>query len=114
MPYKDPIKQKEAQRRWYEKNSDKVKASVTSGRITNAKKIRALKESGSCVDCGGRFHFSVMDYDHTDDNKVMTVSRLSARRSWAEVLREIEKCDLVCSNCHRYRTWRRSMNLDIV
>lgn len=26
---------------------------------------------------------------------------------WAMVLEEIGKCDVVCANCHRRRTWAR-------
>lgn len=70
--------------------------------------IRELKESNSCVDCGGHFHFAAMDFDHPEGVvKVKAIARMVNRSSWQAVLDEIEKCELVCSNCHRVRTFER-------
>ena len=65
-----------------------------------------------CMDCDGGFDFIVMDFDHrpeevkefaigTMGDYKMTPERL------AKVEKEIAKCDLVCSNCHRLRTKER-------
>jgi hypothetical protein len=70
------------------------------------KKIQALKDA-PCLDCGGRFHFVVMDFDHRDPlQKKFQISTMLGTRSWATIETEIAKCDLVCSNCHRLRTAR--------
>lgn len=70
--------------------------------------VRAIKDN-PCVDCGGWFHFSAMDFDHVRGSKDGNVSELVARgRSLRLIDREIAKCDLVCSNCHRVRTWTRN------
>lgn len=63
-----------------------------------------------CKDCGGKFHFSAMDLDHRPGvKKVGSVSEMIARgRPSSEVKREAEKCDVVCANCHRVRTWKRN------
>jgi hypothetical protein len=46
-----------------------------------------------------------MDFDHRED-KVEIVSRLLwANAAKEKILAEIAKCDLVCSNCHRIRTF---------
>lgn len=66
--------------------------------------LRAYKDSRSCVDCGGKFHFSAMEFDHTRSDKVANVSRIG---SIARAKTEIIKCDLVCANCHRVRTYTR-------
>jgi hypothetical protein len=61
-----------------------------------------------CVDCGGRFAPCVMDFDHRDARtKAYTVSRMIGRAGTAKILAEIAKCDIVCANCHRDRTYRR-------
>jgi formate-dependent nitrite reductase cytochrome c552 subunit len=61
-----------------------------------------------CADCGCRFPKAAMDFDHRDpSDKSYTVSRMLFRTSTEEVLREAAKCDVVCANCHRMRTYQR-------
>jgi len=58
------------------------------------------------MDCGGDFPSCVMDFDHRDPTaKKYNVSQMLYRFSWKKIQDEIEKCDLVCANCHRIRTW---------
>jgi hypothetical protein len=71
--------------------------------------IRQAK-SVPCADCGLSFPYYVMDFDHRPGEikdfalaNVASQSRISAKRIRAE----IAKCDVVCANCHRIRTWRR-------
>jgi hypothetical protein len=69
-------------------------------------RVDALKRS-PCADCKRKFHPVVMDFDHLDPSKKSEdVARMVGRAaSWKAVVSEIAKCDLVCSNCHRIRTW---------
>lgn len=58
-----------------------------------------------CADCGGTFPPCVMDFDHLDPTtKVAPVALL---RGTQQLLIEIAKCEVVCANCHRVRTWKR-------
>jgi hypothetical protein len=61
------------------------------------------------VDCGNKYPAVCMDWDHVRGEKTQIVSRLvganTSETSKAQVLAEIAKCDLVCSNCHRIRTF---------
>lgn len=71
--------------------------------------ISKLKSNTACADCKKFYHPAIMEYDHLDSStKFKPVSKLV---QWGyglkEILREIEKCDLVCANCHRMRTIRR-------
>lgn len=59
------------------------------------------------MDCGQSYHYSVMDFDHVRGEKIGNVNKLMTRRCIAKLEEEIAKCDLVCSNCHRLRTWER-------
>lgn len=60
-----------------------------------------------CVDCGLSFPWYVMDFDHVRGKK-FNVSRSTAQmRSIESIRKEISKCELVCSNCHRIRTFTR-------
>lgn len=62
-----------------------------------------------CADCGRRFPPCVMQFDHRDPStKKLTISR-SRARGHATLLAEVAKCDIVCTNCHRDRTYKRRM-----
>lgn len=73
-------------------------------------KVRAIKESMPCADCGLRYPAAVMDFDHLDaSEKTDAVSQMIRRvLTWETIEAEIAKCELVCSNCHRIRTWNRA------
>jgi hypothetical protein len=49
-----------------------------------------------------------MQFDHVRGEKLGDVSALIRTAPHAVVLAEIEKCDLVCANCHADRTYRRA------
>jgi hypothetical protein len=62
-----------------------------------------------CMDCGVSYPSYVMDFDHRDPSqKVANVSQLARRGNWIKIKAEIEKCDVICANCHRERTHGRS------
>jgi len=75
--------------------------------------MRALmveRKSVPCGDCGHRFPPYVMDFDHVRGAKVSDVSAMARDgRPYEVVLAEIEKCDVVCANCHRIRTHDREV-----
>jgi hypothetical protein len=59
-----------------------------------------------CVDCG-ETDTVVLEFDHLRD-KVAGISVLANRQvDWEVIAAEIEKCDVVCANCHRRRTCAR-------
>ncbi|MFF6781445.1 hypothetical protein [Streptomyces sp. NPDC012510] len=67
-------------------------------------KLDALKDV-PCADCGGRFPRVCMDFDHVRGEKIESISRMIRMSySWENILAEIAKCEVVCSNCHRIRT----------
>ena len=69
-----------------------------------AKKLEAIEYlGGKCKDCGGKFHHSVYDFHHLDPNeKDINPSAAFSRKNWKS---EIDKCVLLCANCHRLRHW---------
>ncbi len=67
--------------------------------------LDALKVANGCDDCGNLFPSVCLDFDHRDpENKVANVSQLHSC-SWETLKKEVEKCDIVCANCHRLRTF---------
>lgn len=65
------------------------------------------KDMKPCTDCGIPYRYYVMDWDHLED-KTFNAGR-AATYSLKRLQEEIAKCELVCSNCHRERTYRRSL-----
>lgn len=65
-------------------------------------------KSRPCADCGGVFPPYVMDFDHVRGEKLFNIALKVDGSGLPRLLAEIAKCDVVCSNCHRVRTWKRS------
>jgi hypothetical protein len=58
-----------------------------------------------CRDCGESDPV-VLEFDHLGD-KSFNVTQKLEDRNWQVILAEIEKCEVVCANCHRRRTAHR-------
>lgn len=56
-----------------------------------------------CTDCGKSFPTCAMDYDHLRDKK-FDIAGGYRKISVMDLLDEIDKCDVVCAVCHRFRT----------
>jgi L-lysine 2,3-aminomutase len=100
-----------AQQRHYEANKVRYIAQAADRRTMLTEMVRKAKMK-PCADCGNEFPYYVMDLDHVRGTKVGGVSRLINRGNMSLLLVEIEKCDVVCANCHRIRTWERN-NADV-
>ena len=111
MPYKDPEKGREKHRNymrevWYPQNRKKHIGYVTNLKRTISEFISEYKKEKNCVDCGfkGSICPQVLEFDHLGDKKFEISMFTKHTLSLDRVKKEIEKCDLVCANCHRIRT----------
>jgi hypothetical protein len=109
-------------KRWVELNRERLNYAVRRYRarrykeegrwLDEGQKARALKKfmieikSKPCIDCGGTFPVCCMDFAHRDpkDKKYNLGSMFSHHYGRELIEKELEKCDLVCANCHRVRT----------
>lgn len=105
---------RECQKAWYKNyysTSPKEKARILANNAAMLAEIREVVRVAKevpCADCKKSYPYWVMDFDHLED-KVMDVSKLVKRRAGiSKVKAEIEKCEVVCSNCHRNRTHSRA------
>lgn len=113
--YQDKCKKCKAayNREHYKKNSESYKRRSRKQNTEIRKQIRELtqkKKDVPCADCGVKYPYFVMDFDHVKGEKEFTIasSVKSGKRKIKEVLAEIEKCEVVCANCHRFRTQSRA------
>jgi len=99
---------KKISKEYYEANKEKQKKQIYASRkirITATKKyIRSLKESTPCMDCGVKYPYYVMDFDHQHSKEFLISKAVDEGISLDKIKKEIEKCHIVCSNCHRERT----------
>lgn len=72
-------------------------------RRATARAITDNAKACPCVDCGVQYPPYVMDLDHVRGEKLFVLSK-GYNHSVEAQLAEIEKCDVVCTNCHRERT----------
>lgn len=82
----------EEHRKWEKKGRDK-------------NKDKALKYlGGACYRCGVSYtehNACIFDFHHRDPNEKEHSPACIMRWSWNKIKKEIDKCDLLCSNCHR-------------
>lgn len=67
--------------------------------------VRKFKDV-PCTDCGVKYHYSAMQFDHLKDKK-FAVAVGKDHRAINKLLEEIRKCEVVCANCHAIRSWER-------
>jgi hypothetical protein len=105
--YKTKEQRNAYQKQWYQKNKTKHIGMVARNRAQYREEFSQLKMR-PCMDCGFMPQHPIqMDWDHLRGDKTNEVSIMVQRGQWAKARAEIEKCDLVCSNCHRLRTITR-------
>jgi len=93
-----------AQRGWSERRGGQP---YRRDRYERRRAVLEEIKSRPCADCGGSFPPYVMDLDHRDPSeKVAPVSQL-INAGEAAIRAEAAKCDVVCANCHRIRTFER-------
>ena len=117
MTLKDPERRREYHARymkevWYPKNRKKHIGYVNRNKEKVIEFIERYKRGRQCADCGfsGKAFPYVLDFDHKNRGVSKEFNIGSWRRSVLSikaVQREIEKCELVCANCHRIRTFSR-------
>ena len=89
----------------YYNNKDKESEYRKNIKKRNQKLLQEYKSSRPCTDCKQNYPYYVLDFDHLHSKKYNVSQMLTL--SWGTILNEIEKCDLVCANCHRKRTYSR-------
>lgn len=102
---------KEKRKEYYEKRmaeKPELRTIQNNLSIERYKKIqeflRNFKLSIGCKDCGYNSHHAALEFDHIHNNKEINVCNA---KSIERAKIEIQKCEVVCSNCHKIRTFNR-------
>jgi hypothetical protein len=101
-------KMREYRRIWYARHRDFAKERARTKRAELQSSITEYKaqQGIKCARCG-EDHPAVLDFHHREPTqKEMNISNL-ASRGWSltRIIAEIDKCDVLCANCHRKLHW---------
>jgi len=94
----------------YYKNKEKWNNTHNKTAEIKKQKILEIKNNSSgCVKCKEKRHY-LLDFHHIDPKtKIFQISQ-GEGKGWNKVLEEIEKCVLLCSNCHRELHYYQKLN----
>jgi len=90
------------------RNDPKKRETTKQWRKKRRDKIDAIKLAKGCTICGYSDHPAALDFNHRDQTtKKFNVSQ-DPKKAWDKILLEIEKCDILCANCHRIHTHKEN------
>lgn len=96
----------ESSKTWRQRNPEKYRDCMVRATAKIKATVVAAKDV-PCADCGVRYPSYVMDFDHVRGEKKFCIGHSAFQQGMKAVLAEIEKCEVVCANCHRERTHGR-------
>lgn len=74
---------------------------VNNKRINDNKKKAVEYKGGECQKCGYKKYLGALDFHHIDPSKKDFEIRTLRAYSWQNLKKELDKCILLCANCHR-------------
>lgn len=70
--------------------------------LQRKRKIQAVEyKGGKCMRCGYQGHMAVFDFHHLERSSKKFEIGLFKNRSFKNLKDELDKCILLCANCHR-------------
>lgn len=101
------------QQQWVKDNREQHQKHVRKYIRSKVAFLKCVREQ-SCTDCGLEFPWYIMEFDHArgligkyGNRNRRQMSQVAANLSWSRLFKEIDKCDVVCANCHKARTYFR-------
>ena len=75
---------------------------VSHQAIKKFKKECLAYRGGKCINCGYNKCISALDFHHRDPSeKEFSISSIKRKKLTEQIKKELDKCDILCSNCHR-------------
>lgn len=103
--------QKKYQKEWYKKNRKKHIKNASQARARHVKETyqytNAFKEQQGCTNCKEN-HIACLEFHHKDASiKEFEISwAIKAGYGLERIKKEISKCIVLCSNCHKKLHWQ--------
>ena len=70
--------------------------------------VRDAKLSAGCSKCGYNHHPAALEYHHVRGKKDRSIAA-SMTSSWDRLINEINKCEVICANCHNIEHYNTSI-----
>tara|TARA_E500000331_G_scaffold327224_1_gene345994 strand:- start:84 stop:476 length:393 start_codon:yes stop_codon:yes gene_type:complete len=91
----DQKRNQELRNKWQRENGRK-----------NRKFLQEYKLKKGCAKCGYKEHHAALEFNHIDPSKKSgNIAEKATNWSFKKLLKEVEKCEVLCANCHRVHTW---------
>lgn len=117
MPHKDKTKRAEYSREygktWYQAHKGEVIERRKKRQLDIREWYRDYKKTLCCAGCGEK-HPACLQFHHKSrEGKSFNIADVAGRASSIKALRkEIDKCDVLCVNCHAKLHWRETHETD--
>jgi len=90
-----------ADKRTYASRAAYLKQAV-SKRRKKLREMACLYKGGKCIICGYQTCQEALEFHHLSKSKKdFGLSADGLTRSWNRIKKELDKCVLICANCHR-------------
>ena len=105
MPYASKQKESEYKKKWYQANkkrhNENARKNTARYRLELNRYVFKYKQSHPCETCGESDPCCLQFHHRDPSKKDLAISR-AAQYVWSldRLEKEIEKCDVLCANCH--------------
>lgn len=89
-----------------EKKKEQIKKANKSRGAARLNQVYEYLSNHPCAECG-ESNIVMLQFDHLRDKDFNIVHAARLGYSWDTILKEIEKCEVVCANHHAVRTFER-------
>lgn len=92
--------------RFISKNAKRTRCAKCSVEAVKLRRKRIKQKAvdllgGKCSNCGYSKSLNALQFHHLDPSKKeLSIARQAYTLSWNTVLKELDKCILLCANCH--------------
>lgn len=101
-------------REWFARNKEHARAKIMERKREMRQWLEELKSKLKCP-CG-MSHIAALTFHHNDpEEKDLEISKVVAH-GWKKerILKEMEKCTVLCRNCHAILHWNERHNRSMV
>ena len=86
---------------------DKTRNRTNECRTKIIRFLQEYKANKVCADCKENYPYWMLEFDHIGGKTFTIAAHRNKTKDLEKVKEEIKKCEVVCCNCHRNRTFMR-------